>query len=107
MKYSVIFRLRDEQGLEDVQQDHSLGIDNGDFVPLPSKGDSVSYKYDKAVLFGIVESRHFRYESSGQKSRPGEAIPFTHCTVEIGVSRIVEEKQIKLRTRQAVPIDRA
>ena len=105
MKYSIEFRLRDERGLEDVQQENSLVVEDGGFVPLPSKGDSVSYRFGSAVLFGIVESRHFRYESSAKKTGPNDAPPFTACKVEVGVSRIVDEKQIKLRTRQAIPID--
>ena len=49
MKYSIEFRLRDERGLEDVQQENSLIVEDGGFVPLLSKGEIARFVQARAV----------------------------------------------------------
>ncbi|MEJ7862393.1 MAG: hypothetical protein WKF90_12250 [Pyrinomonadaceae bacterium] len=65
MKYKVEFQYKEagRSRPEDVVQDEEFIFENGESIPIPNVGDSVSYRYNEKISVFKVESRHFSYLS--------------------------------------------
>ena len=93
MNYKIRFQYKPQGQLTpyDTSQDQELIFKNGEFVPLPDIGDSVSYSFDNERRPFKVLSRHFSYllEPGG-----GEL-----CLISIVVTDISQEEMAARRKK--------
>jgi hypothetical protein len=63
MKYKVEYQYKSPNGARpyDEIQDEEIIFENGEFTPIPSVGDSVSYLHGDKMMAYKVLSRHFAY----------------------------------------------
>jgi hypothetical protein len=63
MTYKIKFQYKPESHLKpyNTSQDQELIFKNGEFIPIPNVGDSVSYSFDNEPKTFKVLNRHFSY----------------------------------------------
>ncbi|MBI3803068.1 MAG: hypothetical protein HY282_04830 [Nitrospirae bacterium] len=63
MTYKIIFQYKPENDStpHETSQDPELIFKNGEFIPVPNIGDSVSYSFDNTRKVFKVVNRHFSY----------------------------------------------
>lgn len=63
MTYKIEFQHKSEGRLRpsDTSQDQELIFKQGEFIPIPNVGDSVTYSHDNERRSYRVFSRHFSY----------------------------------------------
>lgn len=63
MKYKIEYQFTSPDSLRpyDEVQDEEIVFENGQFIPIPSVGDSVSYLHGEKMMAYRVVSRHFAY----------------------------------------------
>ena len=96
MVYKIRFQYKPQGQLTpyDTSQDQELIFKNGEFVPIPYIGDSVSYSFDNERKPFKVLSRHFSYLSDISEPGGGEL-----CLINIVVTDISQEEMAARRKK--------
>jgi hypothetical protein len=92
MVYKIKFQYKPQGQFMpyDTSQDQELVFKNGEFIPIPDIGDSVSYSFDNERKPFKVLSRHFSYRSD-----PGGE----SCLINIVVTDISLEEMAARRKK--------
>ncbi len=92
MIYKIRFQYKPPGQLMpyDTSQDQELIFKNGEYVPIPDIGDSVSYSFDNERKPFKVLSRHFSYRSASAGDE---------CLINIVVTDISQEEMAARRKK--------